>query len=173
MPRSNRIREMHEVHSWSDKVSNAVVHDLVAALIRRPAKVSRAFDVPYIAGYSSDGRTVYIDRHMPPSFRFRGKNVRTDRFLIVHEVVEKALLDGLELHYLHAHQVALRVEQAAVRALGIGWQDYNAFTEANEKTIVRELLQRVPPDLDLTPYSDEEEIDLLTELVSAARRGHK
>jgi hypothetical protein len=167
--RQNRTAEMREVKAWSDKVSDAVIHDLVAALLKRPAKISRAFDVPYIAGYSEDGQTIYIDRHMPRSFRFRGKDVETDRFLIVHEVVEKALLDGLALHYLHAHQIALRTEQAAVRAAGVGWRDYNDFTDANEKQIVREMLKRVPPDLDLTPYSDEQEVDLLGELVAAER----
>jgi hypothetical protein len=170
MPRRpDRSPEIREVHSWSDKVSNAVVTDLVAALQKRPANVSRAFDVPYIAGYAKDGKTIYIDRHMPRSFRFHRREVETDRFLVVHEVVEKALLDTLRLHYLHAHQIALRMEQAAVRADGVGWHDYNAFTEANEKTIVRELLRRVPPDLDLTPYSDEQEIDLLRKLVAAAQ----
>jgi len=165
-----REAEIREVHTWSDKVSDQVVDDLVAALIKRPAHVSRAYDIPYIAGYSEDGHTVFIDRHMPPSFRFGGKTIETDRFLVVHEVVEKALLDGLRLHYLHAHQIALRTEQAAVRAAGVGWHDYNAFTTANEKSIVAELLKRVPPDLDLTPYSDEEEFGLLKALVAAERR---
>jgi hypothetical protein len=170
MPRSgDRIPEMREVHTWSDKVSSAVLHDLIAAILARPVEISRAFDVPYIAGYSNDGKTVFIDRHMPRSFRFHGRDVETDRFLVLHEVVEKALLDGLKLHYLHAHQIALRTEQAAVRAAGVGWHDYNSFTEANEKSIVKELLQRVPAHLDLTPYSDEEEIDLLRELVAAER----
>ena len=143
--------------------------DLVAALLKRPAHISRAYDIPYIAGYSEGGDTIYIDRHMPLSFRFEGTTVETDRFLVVHEVVEKALLDQLHLHYLHAHQIALRTEQAAVRAAGVGWHDYNAFTEANEKSIVAELLKRVPPDLDLTPYSDEEEFALLKSLVAAER----
>ena len=98
-----------------------------------------------------------------------GREVETDRFLVVHEVVEKALLDGLKLHYLHAHQIALRTEQAAVRAAGVGWHDYNSFTEANEKSIVAELLRHVPPDLDLTPYSDEEELGLLKALVAAEK----
>jgi hypothetical protein len=66
--------------------------------------------------------------------------------------VEKALLDGLHLHYLHAHQIALRIEQAPVRAAGISWRDYNRFTKAHEKKIGDERVVRVPSDLDLTPY---------------------
>jgi hypothetical protein len=167
--RRGRADEIAEVGTWSDKISDAVLHDLVAALLARPHEISRAYDVPYIAGYSRDGKTVFIDRHMPRSLRWRGREIETDRFLIVHEVVEKALLDGLSLHYLHAHQIALRTEQAAVRAAGVSWHDYNAFTEANEKEIVAEKLRRVPPELDLTPYSDEQEFDLLASLVAASR----
>jgi hypothetical protein len=168
--RRGRADEIAEVGTWSDKISNAVMEDLVKALVERPRKISREYDIPYIAGYSKDGGTVYIDRHMPKSFRHRGRAVETDRFLIVHEVVEKALLDTLSLHYLHAHQVALRTEQAAVRAAGVSWHDYNAFTEANERSIVAEDLKRVPAELDLTPYSDEEEFALLKELVEAEKQ---
>jgi hypothetical protein len=169
-PRPGRADEIAEVGTWSDKISDAVVTDLVAAVLARPQHISREYDIPYIAGYSRDGRTVFIDRHMPKSFRYRGRDVETDRFLVVHEVVEKALLDTLSLHYLHAHQIALRTEQAAVRAAGVGWHDYNAFTEANEKSIVAEQLKRVPADLDLTPYGDEEELALLQQLVAAERK---
>ena len=87
----------------------------------------RDHDIPYLAGYSWDGKTVYIDRHMPPSFRYRGRDIDTDRFLILHEEVEKTLIDQLSLHYLHAHQIATRAEQAAVRAAGIEWRAYDRF----------------------------------------------
>jgi hypothetical protein len=30
---------------------------------------------------------------------------------MTHEIVEKALLDELRLHYLHAHQIAVRAER--------------------------------------------------------------
>jgi hypothetical protein len=97
-----------------------------------------------------------------------GRRVQTDRFLVTHEVVEKALLDELHLHYLHAHQIALRTEQAAVRAAGIAWRDYNRFTKANEKKIGDERLVRVPRDLDLTPYRDEHDLPELRKIISAA-----
>ena len=52
-------------------------------------------DIPYLAGYSLDGKTIYIDRHMPQIFKFRGRTIDTDRFLILHEEVEKTLIDQL------------------------------------------------------------------------------
>jgi hypothetical protein len=82
---------------------------------RAPSQtLDRKHDIPYLAGYSKDGKTIYIDRHMPSSFRYDGRDINTDRYLILHEEVEKTLIDRLNLHYLHAHQIATRAEQAAV-----------------------------------------------------------
>ena len=72
------------------------------AILRRVKKVDRAHDIPYLAGYSKDGGTIYIDRHMPRSFNYKGRDIGTDRFLILHEEIEKTLIDHLGLHYLHA-----------------------------------------------------------------------
>jgi hypothetical protein len=108
---------------------------------------------------------------MPRSFSWRGRRVHTDRFLILHEMVEKTLLDQLHLHYLNAHQVALRIEQAAVRACGINWYDYNRFTKSQEKAIDEELLERVPRSLDLTPYRDEHDFSKLKRLVRVSGAG--
>jgi hypothetical protein len=146
-----------EVRHWTENVSEPALLHVVAALQQRLPRIDRRHDSPYLAGYSRDGRTVYIDRHMPKSFVCRGRRVLTDRFLLTHEIVEKALLDQLRPHYLHAHQVALRIEQAAVRAAGVEWRDYNRFTKENEKEIGSERLRRAPRELDLTPYRDEED----------------
>src|SRR5207253_1677930 len=80
------------------------------AVVRRVEKFDRHHDVPYLAGYSNDGKTIYIDRHMPRTMKYRGREIDTDRFLILHEEVENTLIDQLGLHYLHAHQTALRAE---------------------------------------------------------------
>ena len=95
-------------------VSGLMMDRALDAIVRRVKKVDREHDIPYLAGYSRDGKTIYIDRHMPKSFRFRGRVIETDRFLILHEEVEKTLIERLNLHYLHAHQIATRAEQAAV-----------------------------------------------------------
>ncbi len=97
-------------------VSSLMMDRALDAVVRRVKKLDRNHDIPYLAGYSRDGKTIYIDRHMPPSFRYRGRDIDTDRFLILHEEIEKTLIDQLGLHYLHAHQIAARAEQAAIRA---------------------------------------------------------
>ena len=116
--------------------------------------LERSYDIPYLAGYSLDGHTIFIDRHMPKSFVYRNRRVYTDRFLIVHEAVEKSLIQLLGMHYLTSHQIALHAEQAAVRAEGIKWDAYNEFMEEYIKVIGDEKLSKVPDNLDLTPYID-------------------
>jgi hypothetical protein len=91
----------------------------------------------------------------------------TDRFLILHEEVEKTLIDRLNLHYLHAHQIATRAEQAAVRAAGVNWRDYDRFMQKYVKKLGDERLTRVPADLDEKPYRDEHDYDLLRRMEAA------
>jgi len=128
--------------------------DRAVKAIRARIHLERGYDIPYLAGYSLDGHTIFIDRHMPKSFVYKRRKVNTDRFLIVHEAVEKSLIQLLGLHYLTAHQIALHAEQAAVRAEGIEWDAYDEFMQKYIKTIEDERLTKVPDTLDITPYVD-------------------
>jgi hypothetical protein len=128
--------------------------DRAVKAIRARCHLERRYDIPYLAGYSLDGHTIFIDRHMPKSFVYRRREVSTDRFLIVHEAVEKSLIQLLGMHYLTAHQIALHAEQAAVRAEGIEWDAYDEFMQDYIKVIGDEALSKVPDNLDLTPYRD-------------------
>src|SRR3984893_19192185 len=132
-----------EVRHKSEDISDDVLSDTVKSLGRR-ARVSHDYDIPYIAGYSTDGRTVFIDRHLPRTFRSWSQTIRVAQFLLVHELIEKALLDELRLHYLHAHQIAVRAERDAVKAAGVSWSAYQRFTKKYEKHIEEEKLIRVP-----------------------------
>jgi hypothetical protein len=152
-------------------VSSLMMDRALDAVVRRVKKLDRSHDVPYLAGYSIDGKTIYVDRHMPRAFKFRSRTVETDRFLILHEEVEKTLIDQLGLHYLHAHQIATRAEQAAVRAAGITWRDYDRFMQKYVKTIGDERLTKVPKDLDLKPYRDEHDDDLLRRMLASVNAG--
>jgi hypothetical protein len=98
-------------------------------------RVSHDYDIPYIAGYSVDGKTIFIDRHLPRTIRWLVKTVRVEPFFLTHEIVEKALLDELRLHYLHAHQIATRAERDAVKAAGVSWWAYQSFMKKHEKQI--------------------------------------
>jgi hypothetical protein len=152
-------------------VSSLMLDRALDAIVRRVKKFDRKHDIPYLAGYSEDGKTIYIDRHMPKSFKYRGRVIETDRFLILHEEVEKTLIDQLGLHYLHAHQIATRAEQAAVRACGVDWRDYDHFMQKYVKRIGDERLTKVPDDLDTKPYRDEHDDDLLRRMLECVEKG--
>ena len=152
-------------------ISSLMLDRALDAVVRRAKHLDRGHDIPYLAGYSKDGKTIYIDRHMPRTMNFRGREIDTDRYLILHEEVEKTLIDQLHLHYLHAHQIAARAEEAAVRATGILWRDYDRFMQKHVKKIGDERLTKVPADLDLKPYRDEHDLDLLKRMHEAIERG--
>lgn len=117
-------------------------------------KVDRDYDIPYTAGYSTDGGTVYIDRRLPKSYEGKGGKVVVYPFLIMHETVEKALIDQLGLNYMQAHQIALRAEEGAVLAFGYDWKEYDNFMQDWTKKILDGKIESVPADLDMTPYED-------------------
>jgi hypothetical protein len=154
-----------EVRHESEDIDDDVLSDAVRSIHRRVRVINRNYDIPYIAGYSVDGHTVFIDRHLPRTFRWLMRKVRVEPFLLTHEIVEKALLDELRLHYLHAHQIAVRTERDAVQAAGVSWWAYQRFMKRHEKHIEEEKLIKVPPGLDLTPYRDEKDFGLLHRLV--------
>jgi hypothetical protein len=159
-----------EVRHKSEEIEDVVLTDVVKALLRR-IKINHEYDIPYIAGYSVDARTVFIDRHLPRQFQWLMKKVRVAPFLATHEIVEKTLLDELRLHYLHAHQIALRAERDAVKAAGVSWWAYQRFMKKHEKAIAEERLLKVPATLDLTPYRDQKDFALLQKLVRKEKSG--
>ena len=152
-------------------VGSLMLDRALDAIVRRVKDLDRQHDIPYLAGYSLDGKIIYIDRHLPQTFRFRGRDIEVDRYLILHEEVEKTLIDQLGLHYLHAHQIATRAEQAAIRADRISWRDYDRFMQKYVKRIGDERLSKVPADLDLKPYRDEHDWDLLRRMQVALEAG--
>jgi hypothetical protein len=147
-------------------VSSLMLDRALDAILKR-IRLDRAHDIPYLAGYSGDGKIIYIDRHLPRTFKCRGREVGVDRYLVLHEVVEKTLIDELHLHYQHAHQIATRAEEAAVRADGVGWREYDRFMQKWVKDAGDERLTRLPADLDQKPYRDEHDTDLLKRMEAA------
>ena len=149
-------------------VSSLMLDRALDAIIKR-VKQNRQYDIPYLAGYSQDGKTIYIDRHLPKIWEYKGRKIEVDRYLILHEEVEKTLIDRLNLHYLHAHQIATRAEEAAVRADKISWREYDRFMQKYVKTIGDERLKKVPANLDLRPYRDEHDLDLIKRMNKAQK----
>ncbi len=61
----------------------------------------------------------------------------------------------------------MRAEEAAVRAAGILSRDYDQFMQKWIKTADSNKVTRVPSNLDLTPYVDEHDDDLLAVMKKA------
>ena len=116
MPSTRVVPKKLRAPEWF--VSSFMMDRALAAVVRQIKRLDRRHDIPYLAGYSKNGRTIYIDRHMPKSFLFRGRRIKVHRFLILHEAVEKTLMDHLGLRYLHAHQIATRVRAGGRTCLG-------------------------------------------------------
>ena len=163
VPRLKRMREPAD----DTLVSDAIMQQVVERVFKK-VSVNRSYDVPYLGG-SSRGGTVYIDRKLPKSFNTNGRRVAADPFIVLHEAVERVIGDALGLTYQNAHQIALRVEEAAVRAAGISWRDYNRFMRKYED-IAQKNFSRLPPDLDLKPYRDENDTELLGRIEALKRR---
>jgi hypothetical protein len=144
-------------------------------LIAKRLPVNREYHVPYLAGYSTDGKVVYIDRDLPRWLVTRsGRRLDVDRYLLMHEGVETALIDAFDLKYQHAHQIALRTEEALIRADGFKWREYDQLMQAYIKEVEAERPLHLPPDLDLKPYVDEHDSELLAAMkrwIAVVRRG--
>ena len=59
------MKREREVRHKSEDIEDLVLLDAMQAIRRRVRVVNRDYDIPYIAGYSQDGHTVFIDRHLP------------------------------------------------------------------------------------------------------------
>jgi hypothetical protein len=147
MPARREARKKLRTPEW--QVSSFMMDRALEAVVRQISKLDRNHDIPY----------------------FRRRRIKTDRFLILHEAVEKTLMDHLGLRYLHAHQIATRAEQAAVRAAGISWDAYDRFMRMYVKSIGDKRLSKVPRDLDLKPYQDERDNELLRRIAAALDKG--
>lgn len=127
--------------------------------------VDRTYDIPYLAGYSKDASVLYIDKTMPKTYKDgNGKSHDIDRFLIIHEAVEKSIIDTWKLDYKMAHQMALRIEEAAVKAAGLDWKEYDSFMQKWIKKADSKEIKKVPANLDLTPYEDEKDLSLIKKM---------
>ncbi len=168
------IKTKHRKLRGPDWHISEMMLDRTIDAIHRRLPVSRKYHVPYVAGYSTDGTTIYIDRDLPQTFTARnGDVIEIDRYLLLHEAVEKSLIDTLGLRYQHAHQIALRAEQAAVRADGVSWAEYDGFMMKFVKEMGDSHPSRLPPDLDLKPYIDEHDDELLAEMRRLMKKKRK
>lgn len=121
--------------------------ELKAAIaVRR--RWNRDYEVPYLAGSSLDGSTVYFDPklHSLPEW--------ATRLIALHEIVEWSLKPYVN-GYEPRHHMATAAEDRYVLDLGHTPQEYRALLRPFYAPIEHEKITNCPPDLDLSPYSGE------------------
>jgi hypothetical protein len=131
--------------------------------------IIRKFDVPYLCGYSDDASKVYFDRNLET--KWKGHDL--SKFLRIHELTEKAILDCFDFKYQQAHHFASHFERKAVENAGLDWDEYQEHLTPFIKKVHKEHLSIVPPDLDLEPYADENEKKLLKTLAQKEKKETK
>ena len=151
-PNNKRLRNNLKIDS--KKVSKIIADPSFRA---RMAKVNtipiiRKFDVPYLAGSSTDNKKIYFDRQF--NFNFNGKDI--SKYIRLHEVAEKAIMEIFRLPYQEANHIATHLEKLQVEADGINWNRYCDHIDPYIKQVRRDHLSNIPADLDLSPYNNQE-----------------
>jgi hypothetical protein len=122
--------------------------------------IDRSKTVPFLGGMSTDGTTVYINSGAPESLRVGKVTVPLDPYFALHELVESALMSHLNMPYKLAHALAQRLERALVSDSGANYERYNELGRELEDQAYKQQ-GPVPDDLDLRPYQEEGQLDLL------------
>lgn len=122
-------------------------------------------DIPYIGGSSTDGKTIYRDRLTPSGYTTKKfKWVDTDRYLMIHEHVEKIFLDT-GWSYLLAHQLSTQVEYAALKSDGYDVDEYDHTLDKWYKAAMkRKHYDNVPENLEQRPYIECKDFETLNKM---------
>ncbi len=129
-------------------------------------KVNKSYEIPYLAGYSKDGKTIYIDKRFRPVFRLKdGRGMDTMKYLVIHEKTEKIIEQITSYTYQYAHGLATGVERKAVESDGYPWDEYDRYMKYEIKRLSK--LDRktpIPKDYDEKPEIDSKDTKMLKEV---------
>lgn len=132
----------------------------VAQYLEQPFTVDDQHDIPDLAGYSTDGRTIFIDRHLAedkPEIAGAPYDQWSQALVgkMGHEHVEKAALN-IGHRYEGAHEdYATPAEHLVLIRLGIDPAEYEKALRPYIKRAELERVEQPPPDLDISPYAED------------------
>ena len=116
--------------------------------------INADYEIPWLAGYSTDGHTIYIDKRLPRYLTLsNGRTIDVYKYLYVHESTEKGLEDEKDYKYQYAHEKATKVEREAVESDGINWDEYQSYMLAEVKKL-ENFNGPLPSDFDDKPEKD-------------------
>ena len=149
----------------SDFVANSRVLDEAAMAIIKSVRIDRSYDVPYVGSCNLSGDVIYIDYELPQHITSKGVRYDTDRYIVMHEVVEMLFEHQLKFSYRDAHQIATQAERALVMSDGLSWAVYSRFcSKWVAKIGGRKSYPNPPPDIDLQPEIDCEDQTVLRQM---------
>lgn len=115
-------------------------------------KVDQKHDVPFCAGMSEDGKTMYVDSKI----NLKRGGVDRTKPLMVHEVVEYLLIKYFGMKYLEAHNIAIAAEEACGRAEGLPMGKYAQLWDEDIRAVgSRGKYPNIPKDLQTQQYQQE------------------
>jgi hypothetical protein len=112
-------------------------------------------DVPFCAGLSTDGKTLFVDHAIYDEVKNKKGYLRC---LIIHEMTEHLMMRVLKMPYKPAHNIATAAEECCVKASGIDKKTYDDdWSRWIRKVASRGTYDNVPEDLDTEPYDQDDE----------------
>ncbi len=141
-----------------DAISKQHIDEAIKALEAKVI-IDHSHWIPYLGGYSTDWKKnpeVFFDARFPDTLKIGGKTMKPFRYILIHECVEKSLMDDLGLGYLVAHDFATACERTAVEADGFSWDLYCMALKEPIKEVTKKPANLDAPDnLDVDPYVQE------------------
>jgi hypothetical protein len=134
------------------------IDEAIKTLLAR-VDIDHSHWIPYLGGYSKDWSQhpeVYFDARFPDRLKVGGKVMQPFRYILIHESVEKSLMDELGLSYNVSHDFATACERSAVEADGFSWALYCAAIKPYIQMVMKQPAGlEAPKDLDLAPYQQD------------------
>lgn len=122
-------------------------HPEIDTRISMPHTFSSAFTIPYLGGISRDGKRVYFDRDLPTQLR----TIPIHTLVALHEIVEWSVKPWAQAYEVR-HHMATSAEDFFCTHLGHSPTAYRRALRPFYAPIEHEKIERVPDDLDLSPY---------------------
>lgn len=128
--------------------------------------IDESYEIPYLAGYNKDGKTIYIDKRLNPVFKLKdGRKMDMTKYLIVHEASEKYFMDVKGWKYPYAHEKATAVERESVKKDKYPWEEYQRHALSEVQRFKKlDTKAPIPKDLDIKPELDTEDYSFLKEI---------
>ncbi len=163
-----------------DRVMN---NPQVQERLYRLREIITDFDMPYVGGYSKDGRKIYIDRHLPEEIILERDGVKKPCRPIIflaeplgHEPVEWSVMDALGWSYgqAHAGPATGSERRKVLMYLGPGWWiPYQKAIGKYVKADAHEKIKKVPKDYDFRPMLYEHDTALIEHMKKCMKKAKK